>query len=573
MARPFASLRSRVFAATAVVAVLPVAAAFLFVTRRVTLQAETELGRGLSEAARLVEQYHGSLVETATERARLVADLPKLKAAVATGDPPTVEQVANDYRQRMRSELFVVTDREGRALAALGTRDWSGRPAAGFRVERGRLLETVAVPIQLGERAPEVLGHLTLGIALDDVLAARLSAITGSQLAIAQDATVFASTLPRGLLDTALARVGATRASLVLGGEDYAVARATLGAGANDPYALVLRSRAEALRPLRTLRDALVVAALAAVAVSVLLSWAVARTVTRPLAALTDAMREIAETGDLARRIGPGRPWDDEDARLVARSFGTLTGSIARFQREASLRERLSALGRLSTVIAHEVRNPLMIIKGSLRALRRADAPADEVREAASDIDTQVARLDRVVGDVLDFARPLRIESAPVDLPALVREAAQAGLEGAASLTTRLSLDPNASSVVTDGERLRAALVNLVANARDSLASRPPAERAERDGADVELGSERLASGRVRLWVEDRGEGIAEADLPHVFEPYFTTKRTGTGLGLAIARKTIEALGGTIRLSSRPGSGARVEIELPAAAPGASEEP
>jgi signal transduction histidine kinase len=306
--------------------------------------------------------------------------------------------------------------------------------------------------------------------------------------------------------------------------------------------------------------------------VSVLLSWAVARTVTRPLAALTDAMKEIAATGDLARRIGPGRPWDDEDARLVARSFGTLTSSIARFQREASLRERLSALGRLSTVIAHEVRNPLMIIKGSLRGLQRAGAKPDEVREAAADIDTQVARLDRVVGDVLDFARPLRIEAAPVDLAALVREAAQAGLEGAASVSTRMALDPAAASLVTDGERLRAALVNLVANARDSVAARPAGPNGgERDGADVLIGSERLESGRVRLWIEDRGEGVAEADLPHVFEPYFTTKRTGTGLGLAIARKTVEALGGTIRLSSRPGAGARVEIELPAAPPGPEE--
>jgi len=69
-------------------------------------------------------------------------------------------------------------------------------------------------------------------------------------------------------------------------------------------------------------------------------------------------MKEMAATGDLARGLGPGRAWDDEDARVVARTFGSLTGAIARFQREATLRERLSALGRLSTVIAHEVRNP-----------------------------------------------------------------------------------------------------------------------------------------------------------------------------------------------------------------------
>jgi signal transduction histidine kinase len=568
MASPLASLRSRVFAATALVAVLPLAGALWFVTRRVTQQAETELARRLDEAARLVEQYHGSRIETASESARLVADLPRLKAAVATGDPPTVEQVASDYRQRVRAQALLVTDRSGRTLASLGTRAWTVAPGGGFRVERGRLLETVEAPIQLGERAPELLGQLTLGFALDDAFSERLFALTGSQVAVVQEGRVFASTLPARAVEAALARRPLVGTRLEIAGEEYALARVALADDPRAPYALVLRSRAEALGPLRTLRDALLVAALFAVAVSVLLSWAVARTVTRPLAALTDAMREIARTGDLARRIGPGRPWDDEDARLVARTFGTLTDSIARFQREASLRERLSALGRLSTVIAHEVRNPLMVIKGSLRALQRAGAGAEEVREAAADIDTQVARLDRVVGDVLDFARPLRVESSSVDLAALVRDAAQAALEGSPSVRPRLRLDPQASSVVTDGERLRAALVNLVENARDSLGTPPPEPG---DGADIEIGSERLASGRVRLWVEDRGEGVAEADLPHVFEPYFTTKRTGTGLGLAIARKTVEALGGTIQLTSRPGAGARVEIELPAAAPAAEE--
>jgi signal transduction histidine kinase len=572
MGRPLASLRSRVFAATAVVAVLPVTVALLFVTRRVAEQAEAELTRGLGEAARLAGQYHRTRIETAAERASLVADLPKLKAAVATGDPPTVEQVARDYHERVRSDVFVVTGKDGRTLVSLGaeTAAWQtppGAPPVPFRVEGGRLLETVEMPILLGERTPELLGHLTLAFALDDPFAARLHTLTGSHVAVAKQGRVFASTLPRSL-DAALAGVDPRLTSVDLAGEDYALARTPLGPDPGAPVVLVLRSRAEALRPLRTLRAALGVASLAAVAVSLLLSWALARTVTRPLAALTDAMKEIAATGDLARRIGPGRPWDDEDARLVGRTFATLTDSIARFQREASLRERLSALGRLSTVVAHEVRNPLMIIKGSLRTLRREGAAPSEVREAAADIDHEVTRLDRVVGDVLDFARPLRLELASLDPSALVRDAAQAALEGAAGVSARFSLDPLATSVVTDGERLRAALVNLVENARDSVAARVALGSA--DTAQVEIGSRRLASGRILLWVEDNGDGIAEADLPHVFEPYFTTRRTGTGLGLAIARKTVEALGGVIRLESRPGAGARVEIELPAAAPAAA---
>ena len=197
------------------VAVLPLAAALLFVTRRVAQQAEVELTRSLDEAARLVGQYHRSRIETATERASLVADLPRLKAAVATGDPPTVEQVASEYRASVRSDVFAVADRDGRTLASLGASasSWPapGGPAA-FHVDRGRLLETVAVPILLGEQAPELLGHLTLGFALDDAFATRLHALTGSHVAVVKEGRVFASTLPRGL-DGALAAADDARSA------------------------------------------------------------------------------------------------------------------------------------------------------------------------------------------------------------------------------------------------------------------------------------------------------------------------------------------------------------------------
>ena len=125
-------------------------------------------------------------------------------------------------------------------------------------------------------------------------------------------------------------------------------------------------------------------------------------------------MREVAATGDLTRKIVlRGRRWDDEDARLMAATFNTLTDSVARFQREVSQKERLSSLGRLSTVIAHEVRNPLMIIKAALHTLRHPDIGPATLREAAADIDEEVARLNRIVNEVLDFARPIRFESCP----------------------------------------------------------------------------------------------------------------------------------------------------------------
>ena len=216
-----------------------------------------------------------------------------------------------------------------------------------------------------------------------------------------------------------------------------------------------------------------------AVLLATLLSFAVARTITRPLAAITDVMREVAATGDLTRKIAlrHGRRWDDEDARLLATTFNTLTDSIARFQREMSQKERLSSLGRLSTVIAHEVRNPLMIIKASVHALRQPEVSAPAVKEAIADIDEEVARLNRVVNEVLDFARPIRFELSAADLNALCRESAAAA-QTTPGPPVHLDLDAALPEVTTDPERLRIALVNMLVNARHAVEAHGPARRA-----------------------------------------------------------------------------------------------
>jgi two-component system, NtrC family, sensor histidine kinase HydH len=270
----------------------------------------------------------------------------------------------------------------------------------------------------------------------------------------------------------------------------------------------------------------------------------------------------MAATGDLTRRIAAppgGAMWEDEDARLLATTFNTLTDSIARFQREAAQRERLSSLGRLSTVVAHEIRNPLMIIKTALRALRVPNLKPEELRAAVTDIDEETARLNRLVSEVLDFAKPIKFERAPADLNAICEDAARAAGSDAEPIPIRLDLDASLGMVVTDAERLRAALVNILANARDAVSG---AKAGQNDV--IRLRTRRLGPERVVIEVRDQGMGIAAEDLGRVFDPYFTTRRTGTGLGLAISRNIIEGLGGTISVASRKGQGTDVRIELPA---------
>jgi signal transduction histidine kinase len=286
-------------------------------------------------------------------------------------------------------------------------------------------------------------------------------------------------------------------------------------------------------------------------------------------------MREVAATGDLTRKIAlrHHNRWGDDDARLLATTFNTLTDSIARFQREVSQKERLSSLGRLSTVIAHEVRNPLMIIKAALHSLRQPDASSAAVREAAADIDGEVARLNRLVNEVLDFARPIRFELSPVNVNAVCRDSATAALAAGDGAGIACDFDPELGALTTDPERLRIALINLLVNARHAVdgngvkaSSGGSGAHGQTPGADNRpaVALKTAAAGdSMRIIVADRGPGMTATELTQIFDPYFTTKRGGTGLGLPIAKNIVEGLGGTIAVSSVLGDGTRFVIEFP----------
>lgn len=590
-----ASLTNRVFLASALLAVVSIGVAIYLVNAPVTREGEKELQRGMLEAAQLLDEHRRTLSESFTSMAELLADLPKLKAAVDTADPPTVEPLAADYRNRVNADLLVITDRTGRLLASSGSSSLAGvdvgslpaiRSALGgarsivFWPHPDGILQVVTVPLMLLDPPPQVLGTLSLGFLLNDDLALQFKSITDSEIAFAIDGQIKASTLPpeyKPQLTSLLQRSEVPR--IVLGNHDYvALVRRLPAVGAGTaanpaatassglPVAIVLRSRTERLQFVRSIHTVLAVTALVAVLMATVLSYAVSRTVTRPLAAITSAMKDLARTGDLTRKIElrPGG-WMDEDARLLATTFNGLTDSIARFQHEVAERERLSSLGRLSTVVAHEIRNPLMIIKASLRTLKRSDVTPDDIREAIADIDEETTRLNRIVNEVLDYARPIVYEWSQADLNEICRasvaEAIGRAEEGRTPKVT-VDLAPDLPPLVTDPDRLRTALTNFLTNARQAVETRPRGEGAAAD-PDIEVSTSGVGPDRVAVVIRDRGVGIDPAQLPRVFDPYFTTKRTGTGIGLAISRNIIEGMGGGITLASDPGTGTEVRVEIP----------
>jgi signal transduction histidine kinase len=197
------------------------------------------------------------------------------------------------------------------------------------------------------------------------------------------------------------------------------------------------------------------------------------------------------------------------------------------------------------------------------------------VRQAAVDIGEEVDRLNRIVTEVLDFARPIRFSYGEADLTALCGQSAAAAAAGEAYPVVRVTSD-RPLPVVTDAERMRGVLVNLVANARQAvIARRQSGSDAPPDPpgvADVEVRAEAISPDRVVIEVQDRGVGIPADVLPRVFEPFFSTRREGTGIGLAIARNVIDGLEGTIVMASGPGAGTRVRIELPRVPAGAGRD-
>jgi two-component system sensor histidine kinase PilS (NtrC family) len=245
--------------------------------------------------------------------------------------------------------------------------------------------------------------------------------------------------------------------------------------------------------------------------------------------------------------------------------------AVVRMEQELRRRERLAGVGELAASIAHEIRNPLAAISGSVELMRGEGAGPD--RERLMDIVLrEIGRLDALIGDFLQFARPAPPKLVPVAVGALLAEVAEM-LARAAPPGARLAHEAEPDAVaLADPTQLRQVLWNLARNACDALegpgAVRLSASRVGRapqghpaDGR--KRGREDAAA--VEIVVEDTGRGIPLADLERIFDPFYTTKPDGTGLGLPTVHRIVESHGGALQVESQPGVGTRFRVRLPAA--------
>lgn len=238
-------------------------------------------------------------------------------------------------------------------------------------------------------------------------------------------------------------------------------------------------------------------------------------------------------------------------------SFQDLT-EVKRMEARVRHADRLAALGRFAAGLAHEIRNPLGSIRGSVEVLRESLRPQGDDRRLMDIVLRESDRLDRFIAEFLEFSRPQPRARVETDLVAILEEILilLAHQSPPSVRIVRQYGEPTVKARVDPGQ-VRQALWNLCRNALEAMPG----------GGElrVSVRAEERAPGPrpIEIVVEDTGTGIPAGQLPRLFEPFYTTKPTGTGLGLAIVHRIVEDHGGEIRVDSEPGRGTRVTVLLP----------
>ncbi|MGD9289815.1 MAG: ATP-binding protein, partial [Desulfobacterales bacterium] len=231
-------------------------------------------------------------------------------------------------------------------------------------------------------------------------------------------------------------------------------------------------------------------------------------------------------------------------------------GEVRRLQGEVRRQEKLAAIGGLAAGVAHEIRNPLSSIKGIASYFKGKFVPESHDQEMAEVMIEEVDRLNRVISELLEFARPTELSLKPTAVNDLLENSVRLIQKEASTKDIKidLKLSEDALTANIDSDRFSQCLLNLYINALQAMDK----------GGQLSIENTVSDEGWINIQVRDTGTGIKPDALSRIFDPYFTTKPKGTGLGLAIVHKIMEAHNGQIKVRSILGQGSTFTILLPA---------
>jgi signal transduction histidine kinase len=534
----------------------------------------------LEEEVRNSFQAYRSLLKSRAELLSsvsvMMAALPEVRLAFSTGDKATIQDTAKEMWSKISpsNAMFLVTDPKGKVIASLSgsasmafdkqldvvaaARLRFPKQASGFYSRNGELYHLSITPVYVDSSGgvPALLNVLVAGIQVDAVVAQELKEETASEYLFLTARDVVTSTLnPRatGAVVDAVRRSGGSH-RVTDGVVDYArFAEPLVGLdGMPVGEISILRSFEGPQARIAALTRNIVLLWLGAIGVGLVLTYFLARHIVEPVKQLDRAAAEVARQN---YEIEVPAMSEDEMGRL-ARTFNAMCASIRQAREDLIRHERISTIGRLSSSIVHDLRNPLAAIYGGAEMLVDADLPPAHVKRLAGNIYRASRRIQELLQDLLNVSRGARRSQEICRL----REVASAACESLAAVAegqgvTIVQEIPAEIELPLDRSRMERAFVNLIANALDAMP----------EGGEVRI-SARVDGNAALVEVTDNGPGIAPEIRSKLFQPFVTAgKKNGLGLGLALSRQTVLEHGGDMWVQPAPVRGARFYFRLPLA--------
>ncbi|HXJ41334.1 MAG TPA: ATP-binding protein [Bryobacteraceae bacterium] len=540
----------------------------------VQAQIETALERNLDTELQGSFKAYESLWSARTEMLRSVSmvlsTMSDVRAAFQTNDRATIQDTVAEMWKRisLSDALFFVTDGKGDVIAGAGGMSsvrtlkvvgdaFPRFPAqsTGFATQEGRLYEFVVTPVYV--QAGGTLGLLNVlvtGFPVEDALAKDLKSRTGgSDFVFLEGGRPVATTLTAG--DTARIglqyRRGAGLRHLDLGDREYPVLGTALqdlsGATAGD--LLVVHNFDVIRRDLDSLRLKLLLTWMIATFACLAISLYLARRTLKPIQELDQAAAHVTEQKYEARVSEGG---DDELGRL-ARTFNAMCRSIQDAREELIRHERISTIGRLSSSIVHDLRNPLASIYGGAEMMMDGDLSPAQMQRIAGNIYRSSRTIKDMLQQLVDVSRGRIQTPEPCRLSEVIGAAAETQTPNADQQGVEIIVDiDHAIETPVEPGRMERVFANLIGNSIDAM-----------HGGGVIRISAVVEPGHVVIHVDDNGPGIPPAVRQRLFQPFATSGKNGLGLGLALSRQTVLDHGGDLWVDDEAGQGAHFRLRLP----------
>jgi signal transduction histidine kinase/ActR/RegA family two-component response regulator len=536
--------------------------------------------------------------ESLSRSAVLLANLPNVRALMATEDAVTIEDAVADVWKLSGSDLLVLANRSGKVVAlrtnSRGVDSDTAQALLAQSLDRseskdwwfggGRLYEIWIQPIYFGPAARETsVGLLVVGHEVNQRAAIEFASVASGEVAFNYEGAPVASTLTPAMQSELAQRFrehahgpSSEAQEVQLGTERYLAKTVILSAvGAPVVSLTVLKSFDKATQFLNGLNRVLALLGLVSILAGSLLVFWISHTFTKPVAGLVAGVRALAQ-GDFAYPLDTR---GGDEITEVTDAFARMRTSLQTTQQEQKeLEERLrqahkmEAVGRLAGGVAHDFNNLLTIIRGNSDLLKDREG-SDALHDKCVDqIQKAAGRAVAMTRQLLAFSRMQVLQPRVIDLNAVVSDLGKMlpRLIGE-NIEYTFDAGSNLAPVKADPGQIEQVILNLAANARDAM---PRGGRLSVQTMNLSVNETEalkrppLTPGQfVRLTVADNGSGMDEATRAHIFEPFFTTKEVGkgTGLGLATVYGIVKQSGGYIWVESAPGKGASFEIYLPQA--------